>query len=547
MATLRVRRGSTLAGLSVMALAAAAVLPSGVIAQDASPVVGGTLVVAADGSSFPANLNPAINTSNGATYISGKVVETLAEDGYDGLQPRLATSWEGSDDGMSFTVHLRDGVTFSDGTPMTSADVKFSAEQVWKPLQSLGRVVFANLESVDTPDDLTAVFNFSAPTPPSLIANALPFVTAVLPAHVYEGTDFATALQDSPLNQQPIGTGPFTISEIKAGELIRLAKNPSYWGEGQPYLDGIVFQALPDAAARAAALETGDVQLTVFSGVPRVDLARLDALPGISATTKGYEGLSYQVTLDFNHRNPILADVAVRKAIRQALDPQFLVDTVFLGYGASEATGPIPQTATDFYTADKTLYTFDTAAAEAALDAAGYPRGADGTRFSLRLRAAPFFPETIATGDYVKQALEDVGIKVDIVAADSSSAYITSVYTDHDFDLSINSPAYRKDPAISTTILFQGGVPDGTPFSNQWGYDNPDLDKVIADGLTTVDTTARVELYHDFQRIIADDLPNISLVDFVFTPANSDRVQNIGDNPRWAVSNWSNVWLAPAE
>lgn len=544
MAIRHARHRTAWVGLVGVALATAAMLPSGAIAQDAEPVVGGTLIVAADGTSFPANLNPAINTSNGATYISGKVVETLAEDGYDGLQPRLATSWEGSDDGLSFTVHLREGVTFSDGEPFTSADVKFSAEQVWKPLQSLGRVVFANLESVETPDDLTAVFKFSAPTPPSLIANALPFVTAVIPAHVYEGTDFGTALQDSPLNQQPIGTGPFVISEIKAGELIRLTKNPAYWAEGQPYLDEIVFQALPDAAARAAALETGAVQLTVFSGVPRVDLARLDALDGISATTKGYEGLSYQVTLDFNHRNPVLADPAVRKAIRQALDPQFLVDAVFLGYGASVATGPIPQTATDFYTDDKTLYTFDTAAAEAALDAAGHPRGADGTRFNLRLRAAPFFPETTATGDYVKQALEDVGIGVEIVAADSSGAYIDAVYKAHDFDLSINSPAYRKDPAISTTILFQSGVPDGTPFSNQWGYANPELDKVIADGLTTVDTAARVELYNEFQRIIADDLPNISLVDFRFTPAHRDQVRNVGNNPRWAVSNWSDVWLA---
>ena len=125
----------------------------------------------------------------------------------------------------------------------------------------------------------------------------------------------------------------------------------------------------------------------------------------------------------------------MRKAIRQALDPQFLVDTVFLGFGADVATGPVPQTATDFYTDDKTLYTFDTAAAEAALDAAGYPRGADGTRFSLRLRAAPFFPETVATGEYVKQALEEVGIAVEIVAADSTAGL----------------PARRSTPTTTST------------------------------------------------------------------------------------------------
>ena len=250
-------------------------------------MTGGTLIVAADGTAFPPNLNPAIATSNGVTYISSKVVEYLADAGVDGLVPRLATSWEGSDDGLSFTVHLRDGVTFSDGTPFTSADVKFSAEEAWKPLQNFGRIVLANLETVETPDPLTAVFKFSKPTPPSLVANSLPILAAVLPAHVYQGTDFATALQDSPLNQQPIGTGPFVFSEVKPGELIRLTKNPNYWGEGEPYLDEVVFQVLPDAAARAAALESGAVQATVFAGVPRIDLARLDALDGISATTDG--------------------------------------------------------------------------------------------------------------------------------------------------------------------------------------------------------------------------------------------------------------------
>ena len=93
-----------------------------------------------------------------------------------------------------------------------------------------------------------------------------------MPAHIYQGTDFATN-PDNPLNLQPVGTGPFVFAEIRPGELIRLTANPSYWDPDKPYLDEIVFQVLPDAAARAAALETEAVQLTVFSGVPRIDLA----------------------------------------------------------------------------------------------------------------------------------------------------------------------------------------------------------------------------------------------------------------------------------
>ena len=154
---------------STAMLVAAAALPVRVFAQE-----GGRLVVAAD--SEPKNLNPAIVASNGVFFVASKVVEPLAEasfEGKDGLAPRLATSWEGSDDGLSVTFKLREGVTWHDGKPFTSADVAFSALNVWKPLQNLGRIVFANLEAVDTPDDLTAVFRFSQPTPIQLIRNAL--------------------------------------------------------------------------------------------------------------------------------------------------------------------------------------------------------------------------------------------------------------------------------------------------------------------------------------------------------------------------------------
>jgi peptide/nickel transport system substrate-binding protein len=120
------------------------------VAQDDAITSGGTLIAAAD--SEPANLNPAMVASNGVFYVASKVVEPLAEMDYEGgLRPLLATSWEGSEDGSTFTVHLREGVTWHDGEPFTSADVAFSAMEVWKAHGNLGSSFFANLESVDTP------------------------------------------------------------------------------------------------------------------------------------------------------------------------------------------------------------------------------------------------------------------------------------------------------------------------------------------------------------------------------------------------------------
>ncbi len=515
---------------------ASALISTPVFAQD-TPVSGGTLVVAND--TEPRNLNPAIVASNGVFYISSKIVEPLAEMDYDtGLRPLLAESWEASDDGLSFTLNLREGVTWSDGAPFTSADVAFSAMQVWKEKQNIGRQIFRNLDAVETPDDTTAILRFSEPTPGQLIENALPAVTAVLPAHLLEGEN----LDETSYNAAPVGTGPFVFAEHKPGELYRLTRNENYWQNGQPYLDQIVYRVLPDPGAKAAALETGDIHVTAFSAVPLTDMARLDAIEGVSVIPGGYEGITYNITLDFNHRREELGNPLVRQAIAHAIDQDFLVDVVFLGY-ATPATGPVPPTAEDFYTDDTAKYPFDTARAEELLDEAGYPRGADGTRFSLRLRPAPWFQQTRDTGDYVRQALAAVGIEVEIVTADPGG-HIAAVYTDHDYDLAIGSPVWRNDPAISTTILYQGGLDAGVPFANQWGYDSPEMNDIIAQGISTLDTAARTEVYKDFQRLAQEDLPIVFLTHFTFITVARDEVRNVANNPRWATSGWADTWIA---
>ncbi|CDZ47302.1 ABC transporter substrate-binding protein [Neorhizobium galegae] len=518
------------------ALLASTALPTFALAQGTA--AGGRLVVAAD--SEPKNLNPAIVASNGVFFIASKVVEPLAEasfDGKDGLAPRLATSWEGSDDGKSVTFKLREGVKWHDGKPFTSADVAYSALNIWKPLQNLGRLVFANLEAVDTPDATTAIFKFSKPTPLQLIRNALPVVSSVVPKHLYEGTDIAT----NPANVKLVGTGPFKFTEYKPGEYYRLTKNADYWGKGEPKLDEIIFRVLPDRAGAGAALEAEEIQLAAFSAVPLTDLARISKVPGIKVISKGYEALTYQLVVEINHRRKELADVKVRQAIAHAIDKKFVVDTIFLGYAAA-STGPVPKNAPEFYDASVPTYAFDTAKANALLDEAGYKKGANGTRFSLKLRPAPYFNETKQFGDYLRQALAAVGIDAQLINADSA-AHQKAVYTDHDFDLAIGPPVFRGDPAISTTILVRSGIPAGVPFSNQGGYENKELDGIIAKAAETVDTGARTELYKQFQKIVATDLPLINVAEWGFITVARDTVSNVSNNPRWAVSNWSDTAL----
>lgn len=497
---------------------------------------GGRLVVAAD--SEPKNLNPAIVASNGVFYISSKIVEPLAEasfSGRNGLEPRLATSWEGSQDGLSATFRLREGVTWHDGKPFTSADVAFSALSVWKPLQNLGRLVFANLESVDTPDEHTAIFHFSKPTPFQLIRNALPVVTSVLPKHLYDGTDIAT----NPLNTKPVGTGPFVFAEYKPGEYYRLTRNEKYWGKGQPKLDELIYRVLPDRAGAATALEAGEIQLAAFSAVPLTDLARISKEPGIKVIADGYEALTYQLVVEINHRRKELADLKVRQAIAHAIDKKLVVDTVFLGY-ATNSTGPVPKNAPQFYTPDVKLYDFNVDKANALLDEAGYPRGADGNRFSLKLLPAPYFNETKQFGAYLRQALSAIGIDAQLVNNDAA-AHQKAVYTDHAFDLAVAPTVFRGDPAISTTILVKSGTPAGVPFSNQGGYENKELDAIIDKAAQTVGEKQRTELYKVFQQKVKEDLPIINVAEWGFITVARNTVKNVASNPRWAVSNWADT------
>ncbi len=519
-------------------LLASTALPRFTFAQS-----GSRLVVAAD--SEPRNLNPAIVASNGVFFISSKVIEPLAEasfdgggDGEGGLAPRLATSWEGSDDGLSATFKLREGVKWHDGQPFTSADVAFSALQVWKPLQNLGRLVFANLEAVDTPDDHTAVFRFAKPTPFQLIRNALPVVSSVVAKHIFEGEADIAA---SEANSKLVGTGPFRFAEHRQGEYYRLERNPDYWGEGEPKLDEIIFRVLPDRAAAAGALEAGEIQLAAFSQVPLTDLDRISKVPGIEVYSKGYEALTYQLGVEINHRRAELANVKVRQAIAHAIDRDFVVRTIFLGY-AETATGIVPKNAPEFYNGDVPLYPFDVDKANALLDEAGYPRKDGGTRFALRLLPAPYFTETRQFGDYLRQALAAVGIDATVVNNDAA-AHQKAVYTDHDFDLAVAPTVFRGDPAISTTILVRSGTPAGVPFSNQGGYENKEIDALIDKAGETVDTAARTALYKQLQVLVAEDLPIINVADWGFITVASSQVKNVSNNPRWAVSSWADTEL----
>lgn len=491
-----------------LAMVAAVLLAAPVRAAEV-PQPGGTLTAIIQPE--PVILTAALNTAAPTGTVSGNIFDGLVD--YDtSLKPipALAESWETSADGLSFTLHLRKGVLWHDGKPFTSADVKWTLENVWKTIHPRNQATFAKVRAVETPDHATVILRLSEPSV-AILSSINSNGAQVLPKHLYEGTD----ILNNPYNNKPVGTGPFVFKEWKKGEYILLEKNPNYWDKGKPYLDKVIYKVVPDAAARSAGLEKGEIQYATLSPVPLKDAERLGKLPGLKIETAGYEWLSPWLFLDFNVERGPLKDVRVRHALARAIDRKAVANVVWYGF-AKPASSPIPSTLAAFHDASAATDTFDVKSSDALLDDAGFKRGTDGNRFTLFIDYIPYGDDYKRTAEYIKQALKRVGVDVTIRTQDTA-AYTKRVYGDRDFDLSITWFAAFSDPQIGVTRAYwSASVGKNIPWTNGSGYRSNEVDQIISKVQGEPDPAKRVALFKDFQKIVLTDLPTLPLVELKF-------------------------------
>lgn len=470
--------------------------------------------------------------------VNSKILERLVRQlDVDTFAPELAESWSSSQGGRVFTFHLRRDAKWHDGQPFSAADVRFTLLDVIQPRTS--GATLRSLVSVATPDPHTAVLNFSRPAPEYLLMAALASGgLSILPEHLYRGIE----LSRNPLNNAPVGTGPFRFKEWKRGSHVELVRNDEYWDDGKPYLDRIIVRYIRDAGARAAAVEAGEVHVAVNNPFPPPEIRRIARLPGFVIETRGYETNRWQMVLEMNLRNPVLAERQVRRAIAHAIDRDFLVDTIYYGF-ARAATGPVPALQTRHYTDDVPRYPHDPERAGALLDEAGFPVGPDGTRFRLRLLASPWFAENLKTAHYLRQALQDLGIAVTLETPDRAGA-IQKIYTDYDFDLAISNSVAGGDPLLQTTIWYTTeGILAGAAFRNASGYSNPAMDALVEQAAIERDEERRRELLHRFQRLAMEDLPILHLVELETANVIRSGVHNHSYTSQWMTDSWKELWI----
>ena len=474
---------------------------------------GGTLVVATA-------LEPTFYQTNyqwdgGVVYISHNILSKLCywDEDTKTMVPDLAESWEASDDLMTWTFHLREGVTWHDGEPFTAADVKWTFDNILEYGDQAYTYTYVKMvESVETPDDYTVVFHMAYPCGTFVESVGDYQGPDILPAHIYEGTDPYT----NPATQRPIGTGPFKFGEYKPGSYCKLEANPDYYGDG-PYLDEVIYSFTPDLTTATTALEAGEVGwMTATPSFAEAD--RLATVDGITVETQGTNIVQWtQFNLSEEAARPYISDVRVREAICWAIDNQNIADVLYLGY-VVPCDNWYTSTVEWAVNRDVVYPGYDVDKANQILDDAGYERGADGYRFELTYRC--FTTSIFGTTDIptlVAQYLDAVGIKLNV------ERYEWAVRAEY------------LDENLEWDMCSAGGLrgPDPNSYANTWGtstsnksrYYNDEVMSLFEEGTMYATQEERAPIYKEIQAIFAEDIPYYNYIEYSYVrPHGADYI-----------------------
>ncbi len=457
------------------------VAPTGWAAATESP---GAPAPAAQRAIFGMQLEPPVldPTASPAAAISeclyGNLYEGLVQFARDGsVLPKLAQSWDISDDGLTYVFHLLHDVRFHDGTPFDAGAVKFSLERVLaaKSLNAQ-RSQLRAIRAVEAVDPHTVRVLLSRRSGGLLQSLALGAFVMVSP-------------QSAAMNGvHPVGTGPYRFSEWRRGDSLTLIRNPEFRGP-PPALDEVTFKFIAEPTAAFAALMAGDVD--AFSNYPAPEsFAQFAADPRFAV----FNGTTEMETiLAFNERVAPLRDVRVRRAISYALDRRAIIDGAMFGYGTPIGSHFPP--ANPAYIDLTGVYPHDAAKAKALLAQAGY---AQGLTLSLKLPPPSYARRG---GEIVAAELAQVGIRVNIENLEWAQ-WLDQVYSRHDFDMSIVGHAEPLDYDIYAREDYY------------FGYANADFNALIAALDDTVDAVRRRELLQSIQRKLAEDAVNGFLFQF---------------------------------
>lgn len=513
---------------------------------DGSPVAGGTLVYAS-GDAEPTCLDPHVGGNYPQALVSTQYLEPLVSLNADGeVIPWLATDWEVSEDGLSWTITVRDDVQFTDGTALNAEAVQANIEHVKDPetTSSTGYLALEKITGTEVIDEYTLQLTMSEPDSALLESLSQPWLAIQSP----------TALErPQEVNcESPVGTGPFIVEEWVKQNSISLVRNEDYNSppadaehEGAAYLEAIQWRFIPDSASRYAALQAGEVDVidnaqpdTIDAAEDNEQIEHLDApRPGASNRV---ELNSSKAPFD----DPLVREAFIHSANVDAGITSLFFDTTEPSFSPLSSVEPLGHS-------EPELFSYDPEEANRLLDEAGWDerdtegyRIKDGERLNLQFPVSTnqSIPAEISLFEQIQATAKEVGFEIELNLLDLSSWY--GALAENNYDL-VSAPYTKVGPDVLRILYHSDGItpaPSGY-FANLAQVDDPRLDELLTEASQVSDEEERAALYREAQEIILQGYYILPLYDQQNHFLYSSDVQGLRALPTVSTPTFYDVWL----
>jgi peptide/nickel transport system substrate-binding protein len=422
--------------------------------------------------------------------------------------PDLATSWTHTADGKVWTYTIRQGVKWSDGVPLTAADIAFTYNYILKYQLSFYLSYLENVTKVEAPNDTTLVITSSKPS-----ALMLALYIPILPEHLWSKINGkkVESLSDLPT----VGSGPFVFDEVKPGHYVKMTQNPYYWGP-KPAVKTVLFNVYQDESSLVNDYKAGNLDVALFQ-LP-TSLTAVAQVPGSKSVSVPAVGFHYLGMNCYDSPkskgDPLLLDNRVRQAIGWAIDRES-IDKATMGGVAQVGTSVMSPAMGDWYwqpPADQVIG-YDPAEANQILDAAGYKTGADGVRanaqgkkLDFRLVALTDYPADLNAAKLISSYLKAVGIKTRLDFM-SEAAFNDIIYYNGGVDLYLWTWGGDPDPGYQLSAF----TTDQQFYNNESAWSNATYDKLYQEQATAVDRNQRVDIVHQMEQLLYNEGPYVVL------------------------------------
>lgn len=436
------------------------------------------------------------------------------------VQPQLAESWEISDDGVEYIFHLRQGVKFHNGKVLDAEDVKYSLErQLDEEVGSAGRGDLVMIDTVEVVDANTVKITLKEPTGPFLVALGGRY-NAIIPKD--------SAPDGEALRRTAIGTGPFMVKAFVPGERLELEKFPDYWEEGKPYVDQLTIQVIPDEQTIMAGLRTGSIDMAVLEDARNYLLLQDEGTDLRLIQTPAIKLDTLELPPDIEPVN----DVRVRQAIMLALDKEEIMMAGTMGLGRVVGVMPPAMTFWALPPEDLPNQARDVERAKELLAEAGYPDG-----FDMTLRTIVGYATMAADAPVIAANLGDAGIRVTIETVDIG-VWIED-WRNLREPITRNAWGGFMDPDALFYRHFHT-PPEGMDFRR---WNNAEGDELLERGRASSDPDERQAIYNDFQQLMAEEGPMVSLYSADLLSVSQPSVEGYIQHPSGFYYGFENIWL----